>query len=79
MGVERAQDTAFGAGRWFGVVYCVDEEGEAKDVGEEDEFLQRVRKTSIGKRVRNTYMSHITGYLPNFDKEIERGHPFVCT
>lgn len=37
--VERAQDRAFGRAARFGVVDGVDEDGEAEDVGEEDEFL----------------------------------------
>jgi hypothetical protein len=37
--VEGPEDGAFGAGGGFGVVDCVDEEGEAEDIGEEDEFL----------------------------------------
>ena len=39
VGVEGAEDCAFGAGGGFGVVDAVDEEGEAEDVGQEDEFL----------------------------------------
>lgn len=39
VGVEGAEDRAFGAGGGFGVVDAVHEEGEAEDVGEEDEFL----------------------------------------
>lgn len=39
MRVEGPEDGAFGAGGRFGVVDGVDEEGEAEDVGEEDEFL----------------------------------------
>jgi hypothetical protein len=37
--VEGPEDGAFGAGGGFGVVDCVDEEGEAEDIGEENEFL----------------------------------------
>lgn len=37
--VEGSEDRAFGAGGGFGVVDAVDEEGEAEDVGEENEFL----------------------------------------
>jgi hypothetical protein len=40
--VEGPEDGAFGAGGGFGVVDCVDEEGEAEDIGEEDEFLHQV-------------------------------------
>jgi hypothetical protein len=43
VGVEGAEDCAFGAGGGFGVVDGVDEEGEAEDVGEEDEFLLHAR------------------------------------
>ena len=39
VGVEGTEDCAFGALRWFGVVDAVDKEGEAEDVGEENEFL----------------------------------------
>lgn len=39
MGVEGAENGAFCAGGWFGVVDAIDEEGEADDVGEENEFL----------------------------------------
>ena len=39
VGVEGAEDRAFCRGGRFRVVDCVDEEGEAEDVGEEDEFL----------------------------------------
>lgn len=37
--VEGAEHCSFGAGRGFGMVDAVDEEGEAEDVGEKDEFL----------------------------------------
>ena len=37
--VEGAEYSAFGGGGGFRVVDRVDEEGEAEDVGEEDEFL----------------------------------------
>ena len=37
--VEGPQHGALGAPLGFGVVDAVDEEGEAEDVGEEDEFL----------------------------------------
>jgi hypothetical protein len=37
--MEGPQDGAFGAVCRLGVVDCVDEEGEAEDVREEDEFL----------------------------------------
>ena len=43
VGVERAKHGAFGGVGGFGVVDAVDEEGEAEDVGEEDEFLVGVR------------------------------------
>jgi hypothetical protein len=39
VGVEGAEDCAFGGRGGFGVIEGVDEEGEAEDVGEEDEFL----------------------------------------
>lgn len=39
MAVEWAEDGAFRAGGRFGVIDCVDEEGETKDIGKEDEFL----------------------------------------
>lgn len=42
MGVEGAEDGAFGGFGGFGVVDCVDEKGEAKDVGEQDEFLEDI-------------------------------------
>jgi hypothetical protein len=37
--VEGAEDCAFGAVRWFGVVDAVYQQGEAEDVGQENEFL----------------------------------------
>ena len=37
--VEGAQHGALGAARGFGVVDAIDEEGQAEDIGEEDEFL----------------------------------------
>ena len=43
VGMEGAEDGAFGAGGGFGVVDGVDEEREAEDVGEEDELL-RIRQ-----------------------------------
>lgn len=43
VGVEGAEDGAFGCVGGFGVGEGVDEEGEAEDVGEEDEFLGEVR------------------------------------
>jgi hypothetical protein len=39
MGMEGAEDGAFGGEGRFRVVDGVDEEGETEDVGEEDEFL----------------------------------------
>lgn len=39
MRVEGAEDGSFGRVGWFWVVYGVDEEGKAEDVGEKDEFL----------------------------------------
>ena len=39
MGVEGAEKGADRGVGWLGVVNTVDEEGEAEDVGEEDEFL----------------------------------------
>ncbi len=39
VGVKWAQDGAFCGVGGFGVVDSVDEEGEAEDIGEEDEFL----------------------------------------
>jgi hypothetical protein len=41
MGVEGAEERTFSSVRGLGVVYAVDKEGEAEDVGEEDEFLNR--------------------------------------
>lgn len=41
VGVEGAEDGAFGCGRRARVGDGVDEDGEAEDVGEEDEFLKR--------------------------------------
>ena len=37
--MEGPEDGAFGGVGGFGVVYGVDEEGEAENIGEEDEFL----------------------------------------
>ena len=42
MRVERPENSPLGAGRWFRVVDTVDEEGQADDVGEEDELLSDV-------------------------------------
>jgi hypothetical protein len=39
VGVEGPEDGAFGGVWGFGVVDGVDEEGEAEDVGKENEFL----------------------------------------
>ena len=39
MGVEWAENAAFGASRRLGVVNCINKERKAKDVGEENEFL----------------------------------------
>jgi hypothetical protein len=51
------------------VVNCVDEEGEAEDVGEEDEFLEYAISTSFsawGNLAGGTYVSDIAAYLPYF-------------
>lgn len=37
--VEWAEDCTFGAGWWFGMINAIDEEGEAEDIGKEDELL----------------------------------------
>ena len=37
--VEWPENGAFSAGRRFGMIDCVDEEGEAEDIGKEDELL----------------------------------------
>ena len=42
MRVEGSENSPLGAGWRFGMVDAVDEEGEADDVGEEDEFLSDV-------------------------------------
>lgn len=39
VGVEWAEDGTFGGAFWLRVVYGVDEEREAEDIGEEDIFL----------------------------------------
>ena len=39
VGMEWPEDGAFGGCGGFRVIDCVDEEGEAEDIGEEDEFL----------------------------------------
>lgn len=62
------------------MVDCVDEEGEAEDIGEEDEFLS-VLSAFASSRDRlsiSTYMSNIARYLPNFHQEIQSRHPFCC-
>jgi hypothetical protein len=54
VGVERAEDGAFGGSRGFGVVNRVHEEGEADNVGEEDEFLRSfVSSPRISSGVRS--------------------------
>ena len=46
--VKRAENGTFGGVVWFGVVDGVDEEGEAEDVGKEDEFLDLHEKMGLG-------------------------------
>lgn len=65
MGVEWAKDGTFCAGGWFWVIYCVDEEGQTKDIGEEDEFLGDMLAAYRLTHVRKTYMSNIGADLPN--------------
>lgn len=48
MRVEGPQDGSLGAAGRFGVVDAVDEEGQAQDVGEEDEFLPDFRAGLAG-------------------------------
>ncbi len=45
MCVEGAEDCAVSAAGGLGVVYAIDEEGEAEHIGEEDEFLQACQYT----------------------------------
>lgn len=77
MGVEGAQDGALRGALGLGVVDGVDEEGEAEDVGEEDEFLYTLVSSlaiqSTGEDA--AYLSHITAYLTDLRQELQAGHP----
>ena len=77
MGVEGPEDGAFRGVGGLGVVDCVDEEREAKDVREKNKLLWVVSYgffpvlAVICRLECNwAYMPHITADLPSFDEEI---------
>lgn len=82
MRVKWPQDGALGAGRRLGVVDVVDQQGEAQDVGEEDEFLGTenelgpgeegiylARRGRSGQLVIATYVSDVATDLSALDQE----------
>lgn len=83
--VEGAEDCAFGAVRWLWVVDAVDQEREAKNIGQEDEFLvsasqQRCSRSDAGfQGLRAAYLSHVGADLSRSSQELKTGHPLLRT
>lgn len=77
MGVERTEHGALGAARRFGMVNGVDEQGEAEDVGQEDEFLQIVKHILRARFQYLTYLPHIATYLARRSEELYSRHPLL--
>lgn len=67
MRMKGTEDRTFGGRRGLGMVDCVNEKGKAKNVGEEDKFLQcPLAIPLINLHIEaSTYMSHVTANLPN--------------
>jgi len=62
------------------VVYAVDQERKAENIGKEDEFLRCVRlDLSIVPRGYRyeTYLSNIGAYLADRRQELDCCHPFM--
>lgn len=89
MSMKRTKNGAFSSVGGFRVVNGIDKKGEAEDVGEKDEFLGSscqsrfpsclIFKLGCSVLIVLAYIPYVTAYLPNFDQEIQRCHPFLGT